>query len=772
MTFRTQIFSFFFLFAVAPLLTAVVINLPLVLDRTELFHRKAHLQNLRADFRDLDQHLASRQEMVRLLAKLPEPGAVLGDTDQQSADDIDLARARYTAWINRIFQDQRDIIQITFLNEAGQERFWLARDPENQGWQPTRRLPDRPPAGFFEAGMGLRHGGVLVSPISINREAGAEDPRRLMTLRLISPVRAEAESDPVGAVVLHVDVGDMAGAYRDTYWVYHNGVFLSPGGEAAPRGDAFARFAGLREIFAEAKPALWQDDGQQVMWVPLFRTEQSGPLWVGRRVDPLPMAQFRNALVVRVLFIILLLVIVIWLAARWIARRTERISQELTDGIRQVLEEAGPIDFHWRGPQELKALGRNLSELAERHYSNTRNLRKHARELEESNRYKSQFLANVSHELRTPLNSILLLSKMLSERENGLSDERREQAAVIHAAGRDLHSLIDNILDLSRIEAQQTAFLLEEIDLPRLLRELAHLVQPQFDAKGLPLVLALPTRARCRIQSDPDKVRQIIKNFLSNAVKFTAGGQVTLRLECDRLGRESACPVRIAVEDTGIGIPEAKQGRIFEAFRQADGSTSRRYGGTGLGLAISQQLAQLLGGRIEVSSEPGAGAVFTLGLPREPDRARLAQEQQLIGPEEETLEEVEAPDPPDSRLQGLSLLLVDEDVNDLLSLAPLLERWGIRVNAAGDLEEALETLEDEDIRLVLVDTRVPNGGGCDTIEKIKAQKQFEALPIVALCGEESEAQPPPRVDDCVRRPIDPALLKEVLVRCLTGPVDL
>ena len=167
MKLRTQILLFFLLFALAPLIIAVLLNLPLVLERMELFYHKAHLQNLRADFRDLDQHLASRDEMVKLLAKLPEPGTVLGNRQNQDEKAIDTARARYTEWINHILRDQSDIIEIVFLGQDSGERFWLERDITTQEWRPTPDLPQQANPRFIETSLKGNPGNVLVSPISL-----------------------------------------------------------------------------------------------------------------------------------------------------------------------------------------------------------------------------------------------------------------------------------------------------------------------------------------------------------------------------------------------------------------------------------------------------------------------------------------------------------------------------------------------------------------------------------------------------------------------------
>ncbi len=781
MKLRSQILSFLFVFGLAPLMAAVFINIPLVFGSLELLYHKAHLQNLRADFRDLDQHLASRMEMVRLLAKMPDAEAVLESPD--AAGNMEL-RTRYAQWVNRLLSDQLDIVQILFLSRDGKPRFWLERNKDTQQLVPETPPLDRPAEDFFRAGMHLSAGGVLISPISVNPEAGAVDPQRLMMLRLISPVGAPPPSEaqqpntkpPLGAVVADVDVGGMARAYPGTYFVQSNGSYLRYGGTVSPPGAAFKDFPGLEAIFKKHDLALWKDQDKQAIWIPMFVTERSGPLWVGRKVDPSPLAEFRHALELRVVSIILVLIGIVLLVARWFAVRAERIGRELTDGIGRVLTDNEPVHFAWRGPEELRTLATNLTRLAETHTHNSRSLQAHARELEQSNRYKSEFLANVSHELRTPLNSILLLSKLLAhDSHQGLSPDQARQAKVIHEAGRDLAALIDNILDLSRIEAGKSPLTPREIDLPRLLEGLIDLVRPQSDEKHLDLKLEVAQDAPRSLISDEDKLRQILKNFLSNAVKFTATGGVVLRLQASRAEDQSQRPVRISVQDTGIGIAADKHEVVFQAFKQADGSTSRRYGGTGLGLTISRELAQLLGGRIELQSQEGRGSTFALLMPAELDRSTLDTEQ--VGTVEADLAPSGQATIPEADYHGRSVLVVDDDVRNLLALTPLLERWGLTVSAAGDGCEALETLEGEEpFDLVLMDIMLPEMDGNDTISQIRARERFHELPIVALTAK-AGAQDRARslaagADDFLSKPVDPARLKATLDRFLSdGTTD-
>jgi signal transduction histidine kinase/CheY-like chemotaxis protein len=738
---RSQILVLLLVFGLVPLLISVFLNLPLVLKRTAFIYQKAYLQNLRADFRDLDQHLASRREMIRFLAKLPEPSLLLGE--QGDNDQIDLARARYTGWVNQILDDQPDIVQILFLSAEGQERFWLERDEKTLLWHPTAKLPERPSEQLLEAGLRMKAGGVMVSRIRIDPLAGVEDPRKLMTLNLVSPIGGGPEGKAMGLVVMTIDVGGLAQFYRDTLWVNSNGSYLRPRQPFSEKPDAFADFPGLAGIFAAGNLALWKgSQGRQLIWVPMFLTENGRPLWVGREVDPSPIEHFRDALIVRVVTIVLPMIFLVMIMARWIASRAEHFGQALAKGLARVLRDGESVRFDWKGPQELAELGDQLTTLAEVHVAHLRKAREHTRELEQSNHYKSEFLANVSHELRTPLNSILLLSKMLADQSTSLTSDQKRQAQVIHEAGRDLRAMIDNILDISRIDAGQVAVNLEWLELQPMLEKLIQLVLPQFEDKGLALELRVEEAVPKQIYSDGDKLRQVLKNFLSNAAKFTERGGVTLRAEWVD---QKSCPLVLSVADTGIGIAEDKQEVIFEAFQQADGSTQRRYGGTGLGLSISRELAKLLGGSISVESSEGQGARFSLAIPVTLDPSHLDSDQIIhavepptpaskTAPQELPLPEPPPPEPPDVQpFAGHWVLLVEREVQGLVAEAAALESLGLGLQTAADADEALETLqEDQECALVLLATLMSAENTCDTIKKIRDKEQYRKIPILVL----------------------------------------
>jgi signal transduction histidine kinase/ActR/RegA family two-component response regulator len=555
-----------------------------------------------------------------------------------------------------------------------------------------------------------------------------------MTTQLISPVGPSEGERAFGAVAITIDIGGLARRETATLWVQPDGSYLNLPGMPHRSGSAFSDFAGLERLFDQRKIVLWESADEQLIWVPMFRTDDNKPLWVGRRVNRQPLEEFQNALTLRVLGIILLLVVTIWLVARWFARRAERFGTSLLDGLKRMLERDEAVVFPWHGTRELEELGDRLTRLSQSHARNTRNLRAHARELEQSNRYKSEFLANVSHELRTPLNSILLLSKLLAEDGKDLSQERRQQARVINEAGQDLRALIENILDLSRIEAGRLQVHVEEIDLTQLLGDLRELMRPQFEAKGLTLELEVSAGAPPRIQSDGDKIRQILKNFLANSVKFTHSGGARVQLSA----MQQPYAVKLAVTDTGIGIAKEKQEIIFEAFKQADGSTNRRYGGTGLGLTISRELADLLGGEIRVRSIPEQGASFELLLPA--DCGCIAPKVMHAASAHREEPAAAEPEPASIDFHGRRLLLLDNDVRRLLRLTPMLEEWGMEVVAVGDSDEALEALDERPFDVALIDFEMPGLDACATIENMRSHKAHGELAVIALLRDQGETR--------------------------------
>ncbi len=330
-------------------------------------------------------------------------------------------------------------------------------------------------------------------------------------------------------------------------------------------------------------------------------------------------------------------------------------------------------------------------------------LEEKARQLTLTSKYKSEFLANMSHELRTPLNSLLILSDQLSRNPDGnLTHKQTEFSKTIHASGKDLLALINDILDLSKIESGTVVVDVGELRLAELLDYVERTFRHVAEARKLDFQIDTERLVPQTIITDSKRLQQVIKNLLSNAFKFTERGRVSLRVETVHEGWTpdanslfaSGSAVAISVTDTGIGIPGDKQQIIFEAFQQADGSTSRKYGGTGLGLAISREIARLLGGEIRLASTPGQGSTFTLFIPEvyaaSPQAARTVSDVQseivsvmsdvdAVHPMAPALESVEIPDDRAS-LSGADrvLLIVENDENFARFLVDLAHENGFK----------------------------------------------------------------------------------------------
>jgi signal transduction histidine kinase/ActR/RegA family two-component response regulator len=371
-------------------------------------------------------------------------------------------------------------------------------------------------------------------------------------------------------------------------------------------------------------------------------------------------------------------------------------------------------------------------------------LEERAQQLAISSRYKSDFLANMSHELRTPLNSLLVLAKLLSENQDGnLTTQQVDFARTIHAAGSDLLQLINDILDLSKVEAGKMEVHPADLQVSSLVDYVDATFRPMAEDKGLGFSVEVQGGTPGLLYVDEQRLEQILRNLLSNAVKFTAAGEVRLSIgpasdaEFGRAPGGAFQVVAFAVSDTGVGIAKQKLSTIFDEFRQADGTTSRRYGGTGLGLSISRDIARLLGGEIRVSSRVGKGSTFTLFLPIGGAPGTVAEPADTLAAGDTALGaiavEPAAPAAGDDVLNGARILIVDDDARSVFALTGVFERYGAEVLYAENGRAGIESLErNEDISLVLMDVMMPELDGNATMRAIRQMPQFADLPIIAL----------------------------------------
>ena len=380
----------------------------------------------------------------------------------------------------------------------------------------------------------------------------------------------------------------------------------------------------------------------------------------------------------------------------------------------------------------------------------------------DATRAKSQFLANMSHELRTPLNAVIGLTEMLEEeaRDDRLCDYI-EPLERVSRAGRYLLHLINDVLDLSKVEAGRIEFHVEDVDIAALVEELATTVQLLADKNGNRLTVHLPNDFGT-MQVDLTRVRQIVLNLLSNACKFTEGGEV--RLTVDRQATGGRDWVLFAVADTGVGMTQEQQTKVFQEFSQADTSTTRRYGGTGLGLAISQRLCRMMGGDIELSSEPGIGSTFTARLPATVESAR---------PDRDEMPErtgVPVRTEADAAVDGVGrandhILVIDDDPSARDVMRRFLAREGFDVITAKDGEEGLELARETGPALITLDVLMPKRDGWSVLRELKATPALADIPVVMLTIlDDRNKGYALGADDFLSKPIDRERLAEVLHR--------
>ncbi|MFR0356833.1 HAMP domain-containing protein [Streptomyces sediminimaris] len=534
--------------------------------------------------------------------------------------------------------------------------------------------------------------------------------------------------------------------------------------------------------------------------------------------------------------------------------KTEQLlkqSQELTE---QLRERSAELENRQKA---LQASNAELEEKAELLAQQNRDIEVKNTEIEEarqvleeraeqlavSMRYKSEFLANMSHELRTPLNSLLILAKLLADNADAnLTPKQVEFAETIHGAGSDLLQLINDILDLSKVEAGKMDVSPTRIALVQLVDYVEATFRPLTAEKGLDLSVRVSPELPATLHTDEQRLLQVLRNLLSNAVKFTDSGSVELvirpagrdvpvrikeqLLEAGSLSDPDAGLIAFSVTDTGIGIAASKMRVIFEAFKQADGTTSRKYGGTGLGLSISREIAQLLGGEIHAQSEPGRGSTFTLYLPLHPselppqgyqqalpaleagdlvaasDLAQLAQAEIETPAEVKSYRETQngaaalfrrrrrngldtdratgapeqwsgdqqaaAPQPHHGvRFGGQKVLIVDDDIRNVFALTSVLEQHGLSVLYAENGREGIEVLEQhDDVAVVLMDIMMPEMDGYATTTAIRRMPQFAGLPIIALTAKAMKGDREKAIEsgasDYVTKPVDPDHLLSVM----------
>jgi PAS domain S-box-containing protein len=378
---------------------------------------------------------------------------------------------------------------------------------------------------------------------------------------------------------------------------------------------------------------------------------------------------------------------------------------------------------------------------------------------EQATRAKSEFLSTMSHEIRTPMNAVIGFTNLL------LADPREDQVEslnVLKFSAQNLLALINDLLDFGKIEAGKVVFEHIDFDLHDLLANLIASQQHQAQAKGIRLSLSIGKNTPNGVKGDPVRLGQIIGNLVSNAIKFTSVGEVTITTN-EQSGNENYSLIDFEVKDTGIGIPPDKQELIFESFSQASSETTRKYGGTGLGLAITKLLLELQGSSIRLKSTPEQGSSFYFTL-----KLLKSKNQQVTA-----LQKLSRADVSQDKLTGIRILLVEDNLINVMVAKKFLERWGVICEVAENGRVAFEKVQEKDYDVVLMDLQMPEMDGYEATIAIRKlpEKKYQSLPIIALTAsavlEMKELVIEVGMNACVSKPFVPGELHSQILSCLT-----
>lgn len=744
MRIRTILFLTLFLLWTVPAVVMVRLNLPTVLEQFTQSAKEKQLATLQNDFLKLNNLLEKRKDTLRVFSV--NPGSRELASSVSGKVPLPMIRKRFGKMMVDWYQKDTDIFRIMIVDHLGQQQLRIER--HSDGFLqicPDSALEDSSRDVFFQEGVSMAAEDIHFADIRFTD--GLQDDSKQIVVQLVVPV-APPDGTALGVASIEFNLGRFLIDYPNHIILRGDGVHFQVEEEqifVQKEGELFTAFPTLKDSLQRLEPFTATDKkNNTIALMPLIK-DQHGEhvLWVGQSVDTsdteLWLSQFRKRIVLLMASFFIIMIVVSLL----IAGKVNTILTKLLSGVSNIVNHDRMASFNFTRPLELKRLGDGLNQLAVDHQQyieeitgREQKLIQARSEAEAANQAKSVFLANMSHELRTPLNAILGYTQIFAA-DSSLSHQQQSGIKTIHQSGEHLLLLINDILDISKIEAGKMVLHQREFRLPEFLREVVNIIQMRAQQKEIAFDYSSNWKLPPVIIGDELRLRQVLLNLLSNAVKFTDHGSCHLRVEALSTETAKVC-LSFTVTDTGPGINEDVQEQIFLPFQQF-GGRQNCIEGSGLGLAISKEIVELMGGVLTLTSpvhtgdgnENGPGASFSFTIEVEPGswHGDGGQHEQVVTGY--ILEGNENPN-------AVKILIVDDNASNRAVLRDTLQPIGFVIGEATDGSEVEAACERFAPDAILMDLRMPNVGGIVATKLLKSNPQYADIPVIAVTASATE----------------------------------
>ena len=713
---------------------------------------------------------------VRLLISTPAVSGIVraatsGGTDPTTNLSAEAWREQLAEIFTSLLMSRPAYFQVRLIgiHDQGREIIRFDQTQGNITRTHADSLQQKGDRDYFQETIQLAKGGIYLSEIDLNQEYGVVSTPYLPTLRASSPIY-DQQGNPFGIIIINVDASQIF-SELENLTDNHISLFLTnASGDYLMHPDTTKTFGFNKEKRYRIQhdfsipDTLFHENAALAHFVDIemdnisssilyleqipFGQEENRFLVLGT-ASPLTsvlagVQALRNQSFTITLAICIMGIFLTWVFARYLTRPLIQITKAVT----QFTSGQTPKNIPVQRKDEIGILARSFNKMSGQISAQIAALTAAKQEAEQANQAKDDFLSMMSHEIRTPMNAVVGMARLLQE-----NDPEKRQLPIINTlqfSADHLMSLINDILDYSKIKSGKITFEKRIIVLPDLLEKILVSHQPKAKEKKLDLHLQIEKDVPDKVLGDPHRLSQMLNNLLNNAIKFTEAGHVMLQVT-EKKATNDLVSLEFIIEDTGIGIPEKEQERIFEKFTQAGSDTTRKYGGTGLGLAITKNLVELQGGSIQVESQPGKGSRFMV---------TLHFEQPAPGEQRDALIQADSYKFP----ENLSVLCVDDVVYNNFLLENYLEKKAIHADTAGSGKEALEKALVHAYDLILMDIEMPDMDGYTCTRQLRATPGYVHTPVIAITATVSDTMKVKTqeagMDDYITKPIDPDLLYE------------